>query len=368
MHRADGHFSEELLTLQREVRTASAKAGYYAMCAPVEIGGGGMGHLAYFAAFEHIFRRCGMKYFLAQLCVAHWTSGPSFIMGMVTPHVRKSYLPQIMSGEQTMCFAMSEAGGGSDASQMKTRAIPDGDGWRLNGGKIWTTYSPYATWAVVFAVTNPELQAQRKGGISAFLVPTDSPGYELISYIKMFGQGAADEGQLAFDHLRVEPWQLIGELDKGLKVGIRGVGLGRIFNAARGVGYGRWALEQAVEYAKIRKTFGKMISEYQGVAFPLAEAATRLHAAHLTARNAACLLDNGHLAIKEVAMAKNLGVDAGYFAVDRAMQTFGAMGFTDELALGKAFITLRQSQVADGTKEILLRTIASQMFGGDIAL
>ena len=184
--------------------------------------------------------------------------------------------------------------------------------------------------------------------------------------IKLFGHIGGDEAELAFDNLYVEPWQIVGELGQGLAAALYGVSLGRIYNSARAVGYGRWALELALEYAQTREAFGKRISEYQGVSFPLADSATDLHAAHLMGINAAALLDQGDAAIKELSMTKKFSVQVGYRAVDRAMQTLGAMGFTNELGLTEAWHALRVVNVADGTNEILNRTISQRLFKGDI--
>jgi acyl-CoA dehydrogenase len=147
-----------------------------------------------------------------------------------------------------------------------------------------------------------------------------------------------------------------------------GVGLGRVYNSGRSIGMSRWALEQAFEYVKVRESFGKKISEYQGVTFPLAESAMQVHAAHLVARNACELLDQGLPAVKELSMAKAYAVEVGKLAIDRAMQTHGAMGFTNEMHLAEAYITMRKINVADGTNEILRRTIVRQLLNGDIEL
>jgi acyl-CoA dehydrogenase len=146
------------------------------------------------------------------------------------------------------------------------------------------------------------------------------------------------------------------------------VSLGRIYNSARAVGYGRWALEKALDYAQQRKAFGKAIAEYQGVTFPLAESAMELHGAHLMGLNVATLLDQGAPAVKELAMAKAYSVQVGYRAVDRAMQTHGAMGFTNELGLHHAWHALRIVNVADGTNEILNRSIVQRLLKGDTEL
>ncbi len=360
-----GAYSPEVLALIQEVRMASARAGYYAMSAPESLGGGGLGHLAYFLAWQQVYRVCGAQYWLGHHAISHWAKGPSPVLLGLTEAFQRDHLAPLMSGEHSMCFALSEPGAGSDALAIKTRAERDGDGWRLSGSKIWTSNSPYAQYAVVFAVTDVEAAAQRKGGISAFMVPTSSPGFQVERLIHMFGHAGSDEALLHMQDVRIEPWQLVGELNKGFKISMKGVGLGRVYNTARAVGLGRWALEMAVEYTKVRSTFGKKISEYQGVTFPLADSAMGLHAAHLMGLNVCQLLDRGQPALKELSMTKAFAVEQGRNAVDRAMQTHGAMGFTNEMYLADAFVALRRANVADGTGEILRNTIVKQLLAGD---
>jgi alkylation response protein AidB-like acyl-CoA dehydrogenase len=364
----EGAYSAEVLELIKQVRMAAGRAGYYAMSSPEDIGGGGLGYLAYLVAWEQIYHLCGAHYWLGHYAISHWAKGPSPVLRGMTQQMRDIALVKLNSGEHSMCFALSEPGAGSDAAMIKTRAEREGDGWRLTGTKIWITNSPYAQYAVIFAVTNPELAAKRKGGISAFMVPTSSKGFIVESLIKMWGHAGTDEAILRFDNIRVEPYQLVGELDRGFKIAMMGVGLGRIYNSARAVGLARWALEQAIDYVKVRETFGKKISEYQGVTFPIAEAATQVHAAHLMAMNAALLMDKGLPATKELSMAKMFAVEVGKAAVDRAMQTHGAMGFTNEMYLTEAYTSLRKVNVADGTNEILRHVVAKQLLAGDIDL
>ena len=251
---------------------------------------------------------------------------------------------------------------------IKTRAEKDGDGWRISGRKIWTSNAPVADYCIVFAITDPEKAKLKQGGISAFIVPTDAPGFNLQRVIRLFGHVGGDEAELAFEDLYVEPWQLVGEINQGFKAALYGVSLGRIYNSARSVGYGRWAIELALDYANTRESFGATIANYQGVTFPLAQSATELHAAHLLGLNAAMLLDQGHPAIKELSMAKAYSVQVGFRAVDQAIQTHGAMGFTNELGLTDAWHSLRIVNVADGTNEILNRTIANRLLKGDVEL
>ncbi len=363
-----GAYSPAVVELIREVRMASAEAGYFNLAVPQSMGGGGMGYLAYLSAWERIYHLCGGRRWLAQFAISHWAFGPSAVLERVTDRARAEVLPGMMAGETMMCFGMSEPDAGSDATMIRTRAEPDGDGWRLYGRKIWTTHVTIAEWMIVLAVTDPERAKARRGGISAFLVPTSTDGFRLDRVIGMWGEPGGSEAESVFDGVWVEPWQLVGELHEGFQIGMLGVSLGRIYNTARSVGLSRWAIELAVEYAKHRQAFGHPISEYQGVTFPLAEAATDIHAAHLLGCNAALLLDQGHRAIKELSMAKTFAVRAAVRAVDRAMQTHGAMGFTNEVGLAEAYHVLRVINVADGTNEILNRTIFQRLAGGDTDL
>lgn len=364
----DGRICNEALTLIREVRMASAAAGYYNMCVPKEIGGFGMGYLAYYVAWELINRMCGGHCWLGTYAISHWAFGPSPVLLEVSPEVREEMLAPMITGEKSMCFGMSEPDAGSDVAMIKTRAIPDGDCWRINGRKIWITNAPYADYAIVFAVTDPERARQRKGGISAFMIPTDSPGFEIESIVRMYGEIGGNEGAVVLDNILVHPHQLVGELHEGFRIGLLGVSLGRVYNSARAVGLARWALELAFEYSKIRESFDHTISEYQGVMFPLTESAMEVHAAHLLGLNAASLLDRGDRAIKELSMAKAYSVEVCLRAIDRAIQTHGAMGFTNELGLTEALKFVRVVNIADGTNEILRRTILHRMLRGDMEL
>lgn len=364
----DGRYTPEVLRLLREVRQASARAGYYAMCVPESLGGMGMGYLAWYAAWEQITESCEGHMWIGEVAVSHWATGPSPVLEHLTEEARRTILPGMMAGDTTMCFGMSEPDAGSDAMMMKTRAVADGDGWRLSGSKIWTTNSPYADYCIVFAVTDPEAAAQRKGGISAFLVPTNSPGFQIQRVIRMWGHAGGNEAVLSFDNVRVEPWQLVGRLHRGFATAMLGVNLGRVYNSARAVALGRWAVRQALDYVKIRKTFGRPIADYQGVTFPLADAATQVHAAHLMSLNVCQLLDAGQPARKELSMTKLYAVQAGMQALDRAMQAHGAIGMTNEMHFAQNFLRMRMLNVADGTNEILRRTILKELLDGDLDL
>ena len=364
----DGRYAPEIRALIRDIRMLSAEAGFYAMCAPTELGGGGLGHLVYYVAWEAIYRRLGSQGVGIPWVIAHWAFGPSRLLTQVTDEARRRCLAGMMSGETSMCFGLSEPGAGSDASMIQTRAVKSGRGWRIAGRKLWTSNAPTAEWCIVFAITDAGKAARKAGGISAFLVPTDASGFSVESVVRLFGHAGGHEGALVLDDVEVQPWQLVGQLDEGFKIALYGVSLGRVYNSARAVGQGRWALEMALDYAKQRQAFGAPIADYQGVSFPLAQCATELHAAHLMGLNAAMLLDRGDKAVKELSMAKAYAVQAGFRAVDRAMQTHGGMGLTNEVGLVHAWHDLRIVNIADGTNEILTRTIAQRLLTGDVEL
>jgi acyl-CoA dehydrogenase len=261
---------------------------------------------------------------------------------------------------------MSEPDAGSDAWRMSTRARRDGDGWVINGTKQWISNSPYADYVFLFAVTDPELLRQRKGGVSCFFVPMTAEGAAVDSVIRLFGDVGGNEAILSFRDVRVPDSALVGELDNGFKLAMGGVGIGRTYNAARSVGLARWALEQAAEYAKVRVTFGRPIADYQGVSFQLADSAIDVHAGWLMALDLGERLDRGERAVREMAMAKAFCVEACYRVYERAMQICGGMGLTNELGLYKGWHQARRLKLADGSSEILRRTIAKQVLAGDL--
>jgi len=178
--------------------------------------------------------------------ISHRAFGPSRLLERVTDEARKRILEPMNAGTASMCFGLSEPGAGSDAAALTTRAVPNGDGCKISGRKIWTTNAPLAEYCIVFAVTHPALASERNGGISAFLVPTTSSGFEVQRVVRLFGHIGGDEAELSLDDVFVEPRQLVGELDHCFEAALYGVSLGRIYNSPRSVGYGRWALERAL--------------------------------------------------------------------------------------------------------------------------
>ena len=222
---AGGRLQPAVVDLIREVRMASAREGIFTACVPEDLGGGGLGHLAYYAGWQALFHRLGPRPWLLLHVMAHWAFGPSRLLLQLTARARELFLPGLMDGSKIMCFGLSEPGAGSDLSALATRAVRDGSGWRIDGRKIWTTHGPIADYCVLFARTGDS-------GITAFIVPTDAPGFRRVRVVELFGDIGGDEAEIALEGLTVEPWQVIGEVDRGLAAALYGVSLGRVYNSA----------------------------------------------------------------------------------------------------------------------------------------
>lgn len=364
----DGRYCAEVLDARRAIRTKSAQAGFYQMFAPESIGGGGLGALALYAVWEDLYHRSGMRHWLAFDAVAHWATGPSHLFEGATDYLSGEVLPALMSGERTICFAMSEPDAGSDLWRMRTTAEQSADGWVINGIKQWMTNGPYADYAIVFAVTDRDRVARRAGGISAFLLDARAPGYSVDSVIRLHGHVGSNEAILSFTDVEVGPEALMGDVDDGLRFGLSGTTVGRLYNAGRSVGLGRWALEQALDFAGSRQAFDATLLDFQGVSFPLATCAVEIHGAHLMGVNAARLIDAGRSATMEAAMAKLCSTEVAGRAIDQAIQAMGGMGLTSEVHLTQAWQELRAVRIADGSSEILRRLIVGRLRKGERTL
>jgi acyl-CoA dehydrogenase len=367
LYGADGGYSSAVVDLIRKVRVESAKAGFYAMFCPEDIGGGGLGRRAQLLTYEYLTHRYGPARSLPYETIAHWAFGPSFLCQHFSRTLRDRLLDDVVSGRVGMCFGMSEPDAGSDPWMMRTTAVRDGDDWVINGTKQWTTNGPHADYCYLFAVTDPETVKNRRGGVSCFIVPMRSEGAAVDSVIKMFGEVGGNEAILSFRDVRVPADHLVGEEGQGMKLALGGVSLGRVYNSGRALGYSRWALEQAVDYARSRQTFGKPIGDHQGVSFKLADSAMEIYAARNAALNLTDRLDRGEKAIRELAMTKALCCEGMLRVADRAMQVCGGMGITNEMHLYKIWHMARALQLADGSGEILRVTIASRLLRGEIA-
>jgi acyl-CoA dehydrogenase len=363
----DGRYVPAVRDMIREVRMASADAGYYTMFVPEVLGGAGLGPSVMFEVWEAVFRRCAAHYSLGWHTIGHWAKGPSAVLTQTTEELRADALPKLLSGEASMCFAISEPDAGADLWAMRSVAESIDGGWRINGTKQWITNAPYADYILVFAATTPASStASGRPELTAFLLPATTPGITVNANIRMFGHVGGEEGVITFDDVEATEHHVVGKVGRGQEIAMLGIGIGKLYNAAKSVGMARWAMGLAAQQVRDRKTFGKPLSDRQGVMFPLAESATELHAARLVALDCARRLETPGFAGPEVAMMKAFTSEAALRALDRVIQTHGASGFTNELHLTEAWMSVRKICVADGTAELMRQQIARAITNGTI--
>lgn len=361
----NGSYSPEVLDLMRKVREPSAALGYYTLFAPESVGGGGLGAEDLFLVWERLHGRYGPKRILPYESVAHWTSGPSFLLTHLSAELPASIQESIMKGTSTTCFAMSEPEAGSDVMSMTTSAKPDGEGWRINGTKQWISNAHHADWVFVFVATGGKKGQRSHDQISCMLVPTDSDGFNRDSVIRLFGDIGGNEAILSFDNVYVGPEHVVGEFGHGFDLALEGVAQGKLYNAGRCVGLARWAIETALSYAKDRHTFGRSIMDHQGVSFQLADCVIEYYAARSMALSCARKMDDGGKVILELAAVKAYTTEMCFNVFDRCMQVLGGMGITNDTKLYDGWHTARTVRIADGTAEIMRRTIVNRLQRGE---
>jgi len=272
---------------------------------------------------------------------------------------KKEYLGRL-ARDTVGAYALSEAASGSDAFALETRATEDGDGYVLNGRKLWITNAKEAGLFIVFATVNRELGYK---GITAFLVNRSTPGFTVGRKEDKLGIRASSTCELILEDCRVPKQNVLGEVGKGYKLAIETLNEGRIGIAAQMVGVARGAFEHALGYAQERKQFGKPISEFQAIQFQLAGLATRIEAARLLAYNAARLRDAGQPFLKEAAMAKYFCSEVAERVASEAIEIYGGYGFTKDYPAEKYLRDSKIGKIYEGTSFMQLQTIAKALLG-----
>ena len=363
---ATGRYVPEVLALRQQVRKRSAELGFYTLFGDEKLGGGGQGAQVMAHVQEVLNHRVGPAQPLVQTVVlpSPFTNGLSPVLRHLNPEVLDRHRDGIASGDKTLCFGLSEPDAGSDVFGMKTRAVRDGDEWVLTGTKQWITNSPYADYAMVFALTDPEAAARHKGGVTGFFVDTRTPGFTVPRVINTMGHLGGDTGVVVLDGVRVRDEYRLGEVGRGLAVAMDGVNAGRMGMAASCLGLARWALDQATEYAKARKSFGGPTADHQAIQLMLADSAMDVYAAKAMIQNCAWRLDSGQASTAQVSMVKAFSTEMLGRVMDRSIQIHGGMGLTNELRLEEGYRFARVMRIPDGTGEIQRRTIARQLLAG----
>jgi acyl-CoA dehydrogenase len=354
---------------KKQARMKSAQAGFYTMFCPKKFGGEELGVRLWFLCWESFFHRYGMpKHQLVYYILSHFASGPHEVWAHASDELAAEVLPRLAGGELQGCFGLTEPDAGSDSWMMRTTAVRDGDDWVINGMKQWTTGSPTADFIMLYAVTDKEKVAARKGGVSCFYVPTSTPGFKVESVLTIWGELGGDEGILSFIDVRVPNRYLVGELDRGFDLAMLGERHGRLANAGRTLGTARWAMDKTMDYIRVRKTFGSLLADHQTIRNYLAEAATKLYAGRMMALDAARKADEGRDVRTEVSMVKLFCTRASFEVIDKCMQIHGGMGLATETRLYEGLLQARMTHVTEGTNEIQLRSIAQEMLRGRVDL
>lgn len=339
-------------TFPAEAIAGLGELGFLGMLVPDDYGGAGMDHVAYALALEEIAAGDGAT---STIMSVHNSVGCMPILKFGTEDQKQKFLIPMAQGEKIGAFCLTEPQAGSDASALKTRAVLDGDHWVLNGSKQFITSGSEGDIAIVFAVTDPDAG---KRGISAFIVPTDTPGYVVSRVEEKLGQNASDTCQITFVECRIPAENMLGEEGQGYKIALANLEGGRIGIAAQSVGMARAAFEAAKDYANERETFGKKIIDHQAVAFRLADMATKIDAARLLVHRAAELRDDRKPCLTEACMAKMFASEIAEEVCSAAIQIHGGYGYLKDFPVERIYRDVRVCQIYEGTSDIQRMVIA----------
>jgi len=330
----------------KAVHQGLAALGAYGICVPEALGGAGLDYLSLALVLEEIAAGDG-----GTSTAISVTNCPvnAILLKHGSDAQQQAWLPRLCSGEWLGAFCLTEPQVGSDASGLKTTAKRDGDHYVLNGVKQFITSGQNGQVAIVIAATDP---AAGKRGMSAFFVPTDTPGWTVARLEDKLGQHSSDTAQILLENCRVPEANRIGAEGEGYKIALSALEGGRIGIAAQSIGMARSAYEVALDYAKQRESFGQPIFNHQAVGFRLAECATQLEAARQLTWHAASLRDAGRPCLKEAAMAKLFASEAAEAVCSAAIQTLGGYGVVADFPVERIYRDVRVCQIYEGTSDV----------------
>jgi butyryl-CoA dehydrogenase len=333
-------------TFPREAHQGLAALGAYGICVPEEYGGAGLDYLSLALVLEEIAAGDGGT--STAISVTNCPVNAIF-MRYGSPAQKQRWLTRLATGELLGVFCLTEPHVGSDASALRSTATRNGDGYVLNGVKQFITSGKNGHLAIVIAVTD---KGAGKRGMSAFIVPTDTPGYVVARLEDKVGQHSSDTAQVNFENCRIPAANLIGEEGEGYRIALSALEGGRIGIAAQSLGMARSAFEVALQYAKERESFGTAIFNHQAVGFRLADCATQLEAARQLIWHAATLRDAGLPCLKEAAMAKLFASEMAERVCSAAIQTLGGYGYVKDFPVERIWRDVRVCQIYEGTSDV----------------
>ncbi|MGZ2460817.1 acyl-CoA dehydrogenase family protein [Rhizobium sp. IY2] len=339
----------------REELKEMGELGLLGMLVPEAYGGSDTGVVAYAAALEEIAAGDGP---CSTIMSVHSSVGCVPILKFGTEEQRQRFLPKLANGEWIGGFALTEPQAGSDASNLKTRARRDNDHYVLDGSKQFITSGKNGDVIIVFAVTDPDAG---KKGITAFIVPTKTPGYEVIRVEEKLGLHSTDTCQIAFNNMRIPAELRLGAEGEGYRIALANLEGGRIGIAAQAVGMARAAFEAARDYARERTAFGKPIFEHQAVAFRLADMAVRIEAARQLVFHAASLREAGLPCLSEASMAKLFASEMAERVCSDAIQIHGGYGYMADYPVERIYRDVRICQIYEGTSDVQRMVIARNL-------
>ena len=339
----------------RKELTEMGELGFLGMLVPEAYGGSETGAVAYAVALEEIAAGDGA---CSTIMSVHSSVGCVPILNFGTEEQKNRFLPGLASGALIGGFALTEPHAGSDASNLKTRARRDGDHYLINGAKQFITSGKNGNLVIVFAVTDPEAG---KKGISAFIVPTDTPGYDVVRVEEKLGLHSSDTCQLAFTDMRISADLMLGQEGQGYKIALANLEGGRIGIAAQAVGMARAAFEAARDYARERTAFGQPIADHQAVAFRLADMATQIEAARQLVLHAAALKEADEPCLSEASMAKLFASEMAERVCSDAIQIHGGYGYMTDYPVERIYRDVRICQIYEGTSDIQRLVIARNL-------
>ena len=330
----------------KDVHQGLAALGAYGICVPEELGGAGMNYLSLALVLEEIAAGDG-----GTSTVISVTNCPvnAILMKYGNAQQQEQWLRPLAQGQMLGAFCLTEPHVGSDASALRTTATKDGGDYVINGVKQFITSGKNGDVAIVIAVTD---KAAGKKGMSAFIVPTSNPGYQVARLEDKLGQHSSDTAQINFDNCRIPAANLIGAEGEGYKIALSALEGGRIGIAAQSVGMARAAFECALQYSKERESFGQPIFNHQAVGFRLAECATQIEAARQLIWHAASLRDAGLPCLKEAAMAKLFASEMAERVCSMAIQTLGGYGVVNDFPVERIYRDVRVCQIYEGTSDV----------------
>jgi acyl-CoA dehydrogenase len=344
-----------------EFYDAFARGGWLGITTPEEYGGHGFGITEASLLLEEVSASGGGMNAASSMHLSIFGMHPVIVHG--SEELKRRTLPRIVTGDLHVCFGVTEPGAGLDTTRITTFARRDGDSYVVNGRKVWISKAMESEKVLLLTRTTKLEDVEKKtDGLTLFLTDLDRAHID-IRPIRKMGRNAVTSNELFIDDLRVPVEDRVGEEGKGFKYILDGLNPERMLVAAEALGLGRVALKRAVRYGNEREVFGRPIGMNQGLQFPLADSLARLDAAELALRKATWLYDNGKPCGREANTAKYLCADAGFQAADRALQTHGGMGYSEEYHVARYFREARLLKIAPLSQEMVLNYLGSHVLG-----